>query len=157
LCILLLFVSFCGVVNAQTNAADQKLIEAKTSFAQAFYAILDAEKVGSNITSLLNKLNKGSLFLADAENACRIGDTETALAKVELVLLISNQVKLEAQRLKESNIASTQSAFWSTLTLSVVGIVVLLISLFLIWRIIKRNYIKNLFNTVPEVVNDETA
>ena len=154
----MVFCSFVFSVHfalAQTDQLISKLQAANTSVEQAFNAVLSAEKAGASVTSLLNQLNVAEDLLAQADNAYRTGDSSLAAAKADAVIPIAQQVTSSALTAKDSASASAQTSFWSTIALAVVGSVVLVLALFLVWRRLKRNYIKNLSEAKPELVNNE--
>ena len=157
---LLVFVSgafFCvsHPVIAQADQAYTKIQAATDSLNQAFIALSDAEKAGANITSLLNLWNGAAGRLSQAENAYRAGDMNAAGENADAVLPIALLITEAAQNAQENALASSQTVFWSTLVLTVVGASVLVVALFVVWRLIKRSYINRLSDAKPEVVSDE--
>jgi len=155
LAILLLSLCFVGLNTAfaQTNQANSKLQEANIAVNQAFNAVLDAEKAGANVTDLLTQINTAQSILAQADNSFRTGDSNTAATQADSVLPIAQQVTLDAQNAKQTAIVSSQNAFWTTIALTIVGVSVFALVLFLVWRRFRQNYIKGLSESKPEVVN----
>jgi predicted PurR-regulated permease PerM len=143
-------------VFAQVDQAGSKLQVANTAVEQAFNAVLDAEKAGANVTDLLAQLNTAEGFLAQAENLYRTGDFSKAATQADNVLPIAQQVTTAAQNSKQTATTSGQNAFWETIAFTVIGVFVFVLVLFLVWRLFKRRYIKNLSEAKPEVVNNET-
>jgi preprotein translocase subunit SecF len=141
--------------NGQADQASSKLQVANDAVNQAFNAVLDAEKAGANVTGLLAQLNNAQGILAQAENSYRTGDFNTAANQADSVLPIVQQVTLDAQSVKQTAIVSSQNAFWTTIALTVIGIFVFVLILFLVWRRFKRNYIERLSESKPELVNNE--
>jgi CHASE3 domain sensor protein len=152
--ILTLSVCFLSVqqATAQTDSATSKLQAAHTEVDQAFNAVLDAEKAGANVTDLLTQLNTAQGLLAQAENSDRTGVINTAATQADSVLPIAQQVTNEAQDAKQTAIVSSQNAFWSPITLTVIGVFIFVLVLFLVWRLFKRYYIERLSEAKPEVV-----
>jgi len=155
---LVLCICFFGVYPAiaQTDQAASKLQAANTAVNQAFNAVVDAEAAGANVTDLLAQLNIAEGILAQAENSYRTGDTNAASTQADSVLPIAQKVTLDAQSAKQTAIVSTQNANLSTIALTIIGIFAFILVLFLVWRLFKRRYIKNLSEAKPEVVNTET-
>lgn len=155
--LVLLLASMCliGVRSAgvQTDQAESKLQAANAAINQAFTAVLDAEKVGENVTDLLDQINTAQVILAQADNSFRTGDTKTAATKADSVLPIAQHVTLNAQDAKQTATVSSQNVFWTTKALTIIGIVIFVLVLFLVWRRFKQNYIKGLSQAKPEVVN----
>ncbi len=137
---------------AQTDPQASKLQAANTALNQAFNAVFDAEKAGANVTDLLAQINTAQGILAQAENSNRTGDYDTAATQADTVLPIAQQVTLDAQNAKQTAIVSSQNAFWSTITLTAIGVFIFVFVLFLVWRRFKRNYIESLSEAKPEVV-----
>jgi hypothetical protein len=145
---------YCGCcVIAQTDQTTSKLQEANIAIGQAFNAVLNAEKVGANVTDLLFQLNSAAGILAQAENSYRSGDTNTAAAQADNVFSIAQQITTVAQNTKQGAIISGQNNFWLTIAFSVVGTIIFLEALIMFWLWFKRRYIKNLSDAKPEVVN----
>ena len=155
--ILTLSVCFLSVqqATAQTDSATSKLQAANTAVDQAFNAVLDAEKAGANVTDLLAQLNTAQGLLAQAENSDRTGDINTAATQADSVLPIAQQVTNEAQDAKQTAIVSERNGFWSTIALTVIGVFVFVLVLFLVWRRFRRNYIERLSEAKPELVSIE--
>ena len=156
LVILAFSVGFLSVQQAiaQTDQATSKLQAANDSVNLAFNAVLDAEKAGANVTDLLAQINIAQEILAQAENLYRTGNTNSSAVQADSVLPITQQVTLDAQNAKQNAIVSTQNAFWSTIVLTIVGIFVFVLVLFLVWRRFKRNYVERLSDAKPELVSN---
>ena len=126
LALLMLSTCLLGVYPtiAQTDQTASKLQAANTAVNQAFNAVLDAEKAGANVTDLLAQINTAEGILAQAENSYRTGDSNTAATQADSVLPIAQQVTIDAQNAKQNAIVSSQNTFWSTIALTVIGIVI---------------------------------
>jgi CHASE3 domain sensor protein len=157
LIILALSVCFLSVQQAaaQSDQVSSKLQAANNAVNQAFNAVLDAEKAGANVTDLLAQINTAEGILAQAENSYRTGDSNTASTQADSVLPIAQQVTNDAESAKQTAIVSGQNAFWITIALTVIGVFVFVLVLFLVWRRFKRNYIKGLSEAKPELVSNE--
>jgi hypothetical protein len=140
------------VVAAETDQAGSKLQAAIDAFSSAFNAILGAEKAGANVSVILNQLHKVADLLAQAEIAYRNGDLNSAAAKADTVLSLSSDVKSSAQAAESAELASGRDALILTVGFSAGGCVVFALALFLVWRKIKRDYVKNMGDAKPEVI-----
>ena len=140
-------------VFAQTDQTASKLQEANTAIDGAFNAVLDAEKTGANVTGLLSQLNVAEGDLAQAENLYRTGDSNTAASQAESVLPIAQKVTTAAQNAKQTSIVSSQKAFLSIITFTIIGAIVFVLALFLVWRLFKRRYINSLSKQNPRWKN----
>jgi hypothetical protein len=136
---------------AQTDQTESKLQAANSAVEQAFNAVWDAEKAGSNVTGLLAQLNDAAGILAQAENSYRTGDSSTAAAQADSVLPIATEVTTAAQDAKQTALVSGPNTFWYTIAFSEIGAIVFVLALFLVWRRFKRSYIKSLSEAKPEV------
>jgi hypothetical protein len=140
-----------GSALAQTNDATSKLQAANTAVEKAFKAVTDAEKVGANVTDLLNQLNGAIALFNKAQNAHRIGDDDISVIDANAVIPITEKVILQAQAIKESAIVADQNSLWSEIALAVIVSFVFVLVLFLVWGRFKKRYIDNLINAKPEV------
>jgi CHASE3 domain sensor protein len=138
---------------AQTDPAASKLQSANTAVNRAFNAVLDAETAGANVTDLLAQINTADGILAQAENSYRTGDINTASTQADSVLPMAQQVTNDAQSAKQTAIVSNQNTFLSTIALTIIGVFLFILVLFLVWRRFKQNYINRLSESKPEVVS----
>jgi hypothetical protein len=131
----------------------QQIQLANTAVEQAFNNVLDAEKAGANVTNLLNQLNSAMDFLAQAENAYRHGDTNTATTDAVAVFPIVQQVNADAQTAKEATLTVAQTTFWMTIVYVTISAVVFVVAVFAVWRWFKERYINGLSERKPEANN----
>jgi hypothetical protein len=151
---LLVFLAIASFVcnSSYAEVADQvspKVAEADIAVGQAFSSVLDAEQAGANVSVLLARLNNAAALLAQAEMASRNGDANAAADKATGALSIASEVKAEAVDSKASALVAGENALWFTIVFSAVGAVALVLALFLVWRRLKRRYVKNLFHSKP--------
>jgi hypothetical protein len=138
-------------VFAQTGKATLKLQAANTATSQAFNSVLDAEKAGANITSLLSQLNNAEGILAQAENLYRTGDFNACAVKADMALSIAREVAIAAQGAKQTAVVSSQDTFWYNITFIEIAALIFGLSLFLIWRWFKRWFKKSRINRLSEL------
>lgn len=141
---------------AQSDQANTKLQSANAEVKAAFISIYDAKATGANVTILIKQLNDAADLLAQAENAYRQNDSNTAIIKSDGVVLIAQQVKAAAQSANQSASASNQTALWLTIGISIVAAVIFLIALFLIWNWFKHRHVEDLLQKESEVQINET-
>ncbi len=156
--LFLLTLSACVEIHfgaAQTDAIQVNLQTANNRLNQAFSDVVEAEKAGANVTSLLVQLNGAADLLAQAENTYRSGDITDVQAKVDSVVATAGQVSSLAQTAQTDAKASGQTGLVLTVAFSAVGSIVLVFVLFWVWRILKGSYIKRIGDMKPEVVGDE--
>jgi hypothetical protein len=145
------YVYYGHYVFAQTDQTASKLQAANNDIAQAFNAVLEAEKAGANVTDLLAQLNTAEDILAQAENSYRTGDSNTAAAQADTVRPITQEVTTAAQNAKQTAIISGQNAFWGIIAFTVIDIFLFVLILFLFWVWFKRRYFNNLLEAKSEV------
>jgi|SRR5665647_20985 len=140
-------------VLAQTDQTSAMLQATNIAVGQAFNAVFDAEKAGSNVTQLLANLNTAGELLADAQNALNSGNNVSNITSMaESATQIAVQVKGDALHLRDVSLVESRNIFLLTVILSIIGTVVFLVSLLFVWSRFKRSYMKKLFGMKPEVV-----
>jgi hypothetical protein len=147
-------VQFAFAQNSQTDQTTLKLQVASNTVEQAFNTFSSAEKAGANVTALLNQLQGAANLLAQAENSYRIGDMNAAANFADQASTLAQQVGGQADAAKESATTSGQTAFLVTVASVVVGSFLLILGLFLGWRLFKRRYINNVLEAKPEVISN---
>jgi predicted PurR-regulated permease PerM len=138
---------------AQIDQTTSNLQAANTAVNQAFNAVSDAEKAGANVTNLLTQLNSATGILAQAENSYRTGDFNTAATQADSVIPIAQQVTTAAQNAKQTASVSSQNGFRYSISLTLISAFVFVLVLFLVWRRLRRGYIKNLYEGKPELIS----
>lgn len=135
----------------EDNQIEYKLKLARISVEEAFKNIYSAEKDLININGLIIQLNNASTSLANGINAYNSGDHETAINNANLAILIAKEVISNLEIQKEKDIGSLQTTFLSTISLTILFSFLFILSLFLVWKLIRRYYEKSLYRTKPEV------
>jgi len=150
-CALLLaaFAVSCKATN--TNAVSSKINEAENALTDAFTTVWKTEKMGANVSSLVDDLSRARKLLDEAEIAYTNGDLDNALNKAHQSLTTANNVLDHATSLNDSASAEAQRSFWLTLTFSSVGAVLFIIALILVWVWANRLYAKKMLKMKPEV------
>jgi hypothetical protein len=141
-------------VFAQSDQASLKLQAANIAVGQAFDAVLVAERAGANVTGLLTQLDFAGSVLARAENSYRSGDLDAAAVQADRVLPIAQAVTISAQGATQTASVSGTNSFWLTIAFTVIGGSVFVLALFLVWGRFKRGYLKKLFGSKPEVIEN---
>jgi len=150
--VLLFLMAFAASCIITAHAVDvAKLQAANTAFEEAFEAVLAAEHAGANVTALLGRLNVAADLLAQAEMAYRKGNTTLATNKADRVFPIASEVQADAVTAEITAAIAHQNALWSTIAVSVIGAVAFIMILLLVWRILRKVYVKNMFDLKPEV------
>jgi CHASE3 domain sensor protein len=89
--------------------------------------------------------------LASAQNSYRTGDLNGAGNQADHVVLIAEQVTSAAQSAERAALVSGQNSFLEKIALTVIGLIVFILVLFLVWRRFKRHYIEDLSDAKPEL------
>jgi hypothetical protein len=153
---LLVPVSVPLVSATSEDVVPLEVAEAKEALVSAYNAVLEAEEAGANVSGLLGRLNVGGEYLAEAYAYIRLGDFESAGRFAGLCVEEVEGVRSEAGGLRE------EAHGWWTLDVivkviwSVVGVVVVVVGGFVVWRIFKRRYHGKVLGMRPEVASGES-
>jgi hypothetical protein len=150
-CSLLLaaFTVSCKATN--TNEVSSKISEAENALTHAFTTVWKAEKIGANVSSLVDDLSRARELLDEAEIAYANEDLDSALNKADQSLTTANNVLGHAKSLNDLASAEAQRSFWLTFAFSSVGAVLFIIALILVWVWVNRLYAKKMLKMKPEV------
>ncbi len=130
--------------------------DAEASVVSAYEAVLDAERVGADVSGLLTRLTVAGQCLADARFWVELGDYDSANLCYENATRIGEEVEGEAQALRTEAYSARVTDLVLRMTVSVVGVVVIVLSSFLVWRVFKRRYQRRVLEMRPEVASDES-
>lgn len=145
----ILVVPACATSNPQD--AFSVVSEAEQLIALAYEAVLDAEKVGANISGLLVSLNNASELLSEACMAFEDGDFEAAIQFSGLASGVGNEVMDDAEKLEvEARYAGANRFVWSIVG-SVLGVALVVCASFWFYRTFKRRYYARLLKSRPRV------
>lgn len=138
-------------VTAQVTAtqATESLSAADSAISHAYQALSDAESAGANVSTITPQLNTAATYLAEAQNAYRTGDFEVSVTKSNDALAIANQVEEEASALKISATTANATNAQLTVIYTIAGIAIFLVTLFIIWRNVKRRHINKILRLRP--------
>ncbi len=149
---LLTFTLLSASVTCAQSAQSTNLQEAQDAVAEAFNAVVAAEKAGANTEGLVIQLNNAASLVAKAENLARTGEADDSSANAAAAVFIARQVQGLAQTAEQSAKVSTQDWLTSSLILAIVGSIVLVLVLLLAWRFVKRRYVTSVFGGSREVI-----
>lgn len=157
--VLLLFLLpvFIPWVSASSeDVAILSITQAEESLASAFEAVLDAEMAGANVSGLLGRLNVGGEYLAEAYAYVRLGDSENAGRFAGLCVEAVDDVESEAVGLRDEAVRLGEADFGVKFFGSVVGVVVVVVAGFVVWRVFRRRYHEKVLGLRPEVASGES-
>jgi len=145
----ILMLSVSGTISQKE--AVLSVSEAEQSVVRAYKAVLDAERVGANVSSLLVSLNNATGLLSEARMSIETGNFEKAVRFAALSSEVGNGVGSEAERLTvEASQTHAANSWWSLVESGVVVVVVLCASV-LGYRYFKRRYYMRLLKMRPRV------
>jgi ribosomal protein L19 len=124
-----------GVVSLEVAEAEEALVS-------AYGVVLEAEEAGADVSGLLDKLNVGDEYLAEANAYVRLGNSESAGHFAGLCVEAVGDVGDEAVLLRDEAMKLGEADFIVTMIGSVVGVVVVVVAGFVVWRVFKRRYHK---------------
>ncbi len=128
-----------------------RITEADRLISEAFLAVLEAEKVGVNVTNLIAELNSAGDLLAEAHTHYRCGDFEEAYYSANLSAQKVDGMVEKAEELKASaNVEYREKAFRMTVA-SILAIFVVVAASIAVWLFLKRRYTEKVLEMTPEV------
>lgn len=129
------------LVNAQSeSAASLALTKAEETLALTHEAVMEAEQAGADVSSLLDTSNQAGEYLAEAYVWYRLGVFDKANQFAGLCSDTIEGVRNEAFELRDEANRLSETNFVADMIVSVVGVVVVLVSSYVAWRVFKRRY-----------------
>jgi len=157
--VLCVFVAYAFVFTAfavEESVAVSDVAQAKADVVSAYEAVLKAEQVGVNVSALLVRLNDAGERLAEADAAYRLGDFDESVRLAGLCSGISGDVESEAGALWLQAFMGWYFDLRLKIAVSVVGMVVVGLGGFGVWRVFKRRYYRGVLEMKPEVGSGES-
>jgi hypothetical protein len=156
-CFLLLLPFPILLVNASSESgATLALTEAEEALVSAHEAVLEAEQAGANVSGLLNKLNHGAEYLAEAYVWYRLGVSENAGHFAGLCSDVVGGMSSEAVELRDDAKRLEEADFVVNMIGSVVGVIGVFVSCSIVWLVFRRRYRRRVLGLRPEVVSGES-
>ena len=147
---------FLSVSALSEDLVNLSLIEAEAVLTSAYEAVLKAEQAGANVSVLLDKLNLGGDYLAEAHVWYRIGAFENASDFAGLCYDAVAGVRGESLELQVEATRVGDSVFNRTVIGSTVGVVISVVLCFVAWRFFRHRYYRRVLRLRPEVSYDES-
>ena len=154
--LLLLQVTTTLVSAVDEEAVNLELADAEEALVSAYDAVLEAEESGANVSSLLVRLNVGGGYLTEAYVWYRLGALEDASSLAVLSSEIVGDVESEAVELRDEVERLGEAGFVAKIYSSAIGVVVVVVLGFVVWRVFRNRYNRKLLALRPEVVSDES-
>jgi hypothetical protein len=133
-----------------------EVAEAEEALVSAYEVVLEAKEAGANVSGLLDKLNVGSEYLAEAYAYVRLGDFESAGRFVGLCVEVVDDVGDEAVLLRDEAVRLEKEDFSVRVLGSAVGVIIVVVGGFVIWELFKRRYYEKVLGLKPEVSDGES-
>lgn len=148
----IIFMSFT-VVNAYSlDVPDFSIAESEDTLFSAYETVLDAERVGANVSVLLQNLTVASTYLSNANIFYRLGDFDHANNFADICHEIAMDVMKKAVVLQNEAGSFHETKFRATVFLSVVGVLFVIVLGYVSWRVFKGRYYRQVLGSKPEVV-----
>lgn len=137
-----LMLSMCASSNQEL--AISTIIEAEQSMAQAYEAVLDAERVGADVSGLLGRLNEGAAWLSEARMAFEVDNLEEAVRVAGLTSEVGFEVEGEADRLEVEVGQAHVTRTWWFIVGSILAVSIVIVVSVLSYQYFKRRYYRRL-------------
>ena len=152
--ILLSALTLSTSASSNRETAILSISEADYSMVQAHEVVLGAEEAGADVSGLLDRLDVAGEYLAGANIWYRLGDFENATRFAGLCFDVVQEVRSEAYRLKDEAYGLWVAGLFVRIVGSCVGVVVVVLLGYVVWRAFKRRYQRRILGLKLEVVHD---
>ncbi|UCE16198.1 MAG: hypothetical protein JSV12_00850 [Candidatus Bathyarchaeota archaeon] len=122
------------------DTATTSIERAENALVSAYQAVLDVERIGADVSGLLAELNEAGEFLAEANMEYRLEDFDEAARFADLGRDIGEEVESKTHELKNLAWSDGVQRMWLTMIGSVLGVILIALGSFWIWRFLKRRY-----------------
>jgi len=146
--VLLVPLSVPWVSAANGDTVPSEVTEAEAALLSAYNIVLEAEESGANVSDLLNRLNVGGEYLAEAYVWVRLGNSDNVAHLAGLCHDVAEDVQGDAVDLRDEANASGTIEPVVVMLGSVIGVILVVGLSFVGWRVLKRNYRKKVRSEV---------
>lgn len=129
---------------------------AENSVEAAFLAVLDTEKVGADVSSMLGELNGADDLLARSEVLLGGGNLDGVVRAAASSSWLAEDVRARASG-KGSTLADRGSAFRFSLVVCGAGIGFFLLLMFALWERFRAHYVRKMMDMRSVVVSEVEA
>ncbi len=139
---LLIFARHAGsyTLGASEGDAESAISEANEKIVVCYAAAAAADEAGANVTALAVALDEAGELLSRARLSFEQGDFDSAIILADQIKGDLNDFAAQAEALTESAILERFLSLFTTVVGSVIGIVVVVLSSYGVWLLIKRRY-----------------
>ena len=149
-------ISVLKVYASSQDVAVSAISQAEEVLASAYEVVLEAEQAGADVSDLLARLNVAGEYLASSHVWYELGDYTNATRFANLCYDVGEEVRNGAYALKNKAYGLWATGLVVRMTVSIVGVVVIVFLSFVGWRAFKRRYHKRVLRMKPEVVSGES-
>jgi len=146
---------FCLVISrvfaVSSGEAEAAINRAESRMSSAYKSVLEAEKAGANVSSLLLKLNIGSTLLSRAQMQYRIGNFSEAADFANQCFDSLDGVENEAGTLRDNAVTERKQRMLISAVGSTFAIGAVLFASIFGWRFFKDRYSRRVLKMKPEV------
>lgn len=128
-----------------------RITEANKLICEAFEAVLEAEKVGANVTSLIAQLNSAGDLLAEARTHYRCQNYKEAYNSADIAAQKVEGIAKKAEQMKTLASVEYREKSFQTTVPSIATAFVIVVASFAVWLILKRRYTEKVLEMTPEV------
>lgn len=132
------------VASNNQELAISTIIEAEQSMARAYAAVLDAERVGADVSGLLGRLNEGAAWLSEARMAFEDDKFEEAVRVAELTSEVGFEVVGKADGFKVETGQAHVNRMWWFIVGSILAVSIVIVASLLSYQYFKRRYYRRL-------------
>ena len=137
--------------SSNQGLAISTIIEAEQSMARAYEAVLDAERVGADVSGLLGRLNEGAAWLSEARMAFEDDNFEEAVRVAQLTSEVGFEVSGEADGFEVEAGQVYVNRMWWFIVGSILAVSIVIVASLLSYQYFKRRYYRGLLERKPRV------
>jgi len=158
--VLFAFVSSVFVLGSTALDAEEVALStiegAELAVDFAYEAVLEAERVGANVSGLLVELSDGVEALSRAYMSSRVGNFDDAVYFADLCSDLVEGTEAEANELRDVAVVDRSQRLFLTSFGSVLAVAGIFCGGFFGWRFFKRRYHRRVLKLKPEVASNES-
>ena len=156
--VLFALVSSVSALGAMASAVESEAVSAvegaEAAVAEAFGAVVEAERAGGNVSELLDRLDLAAEYLATANMCLRTGEFDGAVRNASLCVGALEGLAEDAAALRDTAAGESGQRLWITTSGSIVGVVMVVCGGFVGWRWSKKRYYRQALKMKPEVADE---
>jgi len=156
--VLFALVSSVSALGAMASAVESEAVSAvegaEAAVAEAFGAVVEAERAGGNVSGLLDRLDVAADYLARAKMGLRTGDFDSAVGNAGLCVEALEGLLEDAAALQDTAARASTQRLWIITSGSMMGVGMVICGGFLGWRWFKQRYYKRASTMKPEVADE---